>query len=84
VSSDPETPGGGLPRRVRQANLTPKLRSGPHASSRDQDAEDDPAARSPEQARATMAAYHNGWARGRSAPREWKAHGRSTDERGSA
>jgi signal transduction histidine kinase len=65
-SADPETPGG-LPRRVRQASLAPGLRdeSGPAASARDEDA--DPEARSPEQARATMAAYQNGWSLGRAA-----------------
>jgi hypothetical protein len=63
-SAGPETPDG-LPRRVRQANLAPGLRNedGPSPSAADEDA--DPTARSPEQARATMAAYQNGWSLGR-------------------
>lgn len=58
-----------LPRRVRQANLAPELRTSP-----DQQpewvphTEGTPAPqRSPEQARATMASLRAGWARGRGA-----------------
>ena len=58
-----------LPRRVRQASLAPQLRD----SSRAGQAPDDPAAdpditgdRSPEDARATIAAIQQGWQRGRS------------------
>ena len=59
----PQTPDG-LPRRVRQASLAAGLRgaSGPGAP---QDTDGDPADRSPEQARATMAAFQNGWSLGR-------------------
>jgi signal transduction histidine kinase len=55
----------GLPRRVRQANLSPHLRarpsSGPAAPSRG------PEVRSPEQARSLLASLQSGWERGRSA-----------------
>ncbi len=58
-----------LPRRVRQANLAPELRTSP-----DQQPEWVPRTegtpapqRSPEQARATMASLRAGWARGRGA-----------------
>jgi signal transduction histidine kinase len=63
-AADPETPDG-LPRRVRQASLAPKLRGEARSAARVQDDEDEPAARSPEQARATMAAYQRGWSLGR-------------------
>jgi hypothetical protein len=55
----------GLPRRVRQANLSPHLRSGSSAAgavpSRD------PEARSPEQAKGLLASLQSGWERGRNA-----------------
>ncbi|MGE5135986.1 MAG: nitrate- and nitrite sensing domain-containing protein [Gemmatimonadota bacterium] len=53
----------GLPRRVRQASLAPQLREGPPPAPGP-----DPAAaqlRSPEEARAMMAALQQGWQRGR-------------------
>jgi signal transduction histidine kinase len=53
----------GLPRRVRQANLTPQLRDrpspGPAAPARG------PAVRSPDQARSLLASLQSGWERGR-------------------
>ncbi len=53
----------GLPRRVRQANLSPHLRArpspGPAAPS------GGPEARSPEQARSLLASLQSGWERGR-------------------
>jgi signal transduction histidine kinase len=52
----------GLPRRVRQANLSPHLRSSSAAGavpSRD------PEARSPEQAKGLLASLQSGWERGR-------------------
>lgn len=67
ASTGPETPGG-LPRRVKQANLAPGLRLDPAAAGSSPDADEDPAPRTPEQARATMAAYQQGWSRGRFGP----------------
>ncbi len=60
---------GGLPRRVRQANLAPALRSSPQEHPEwVPRTEGTPAPRrSPEQARATMASLRAGWARGRGA-----------------
>ncbi|MEY9878329.1 signal transduction histidine kinase [Streptacidiphilus sp. MAP12-33] len=60
--------GDPLPRRVRQASLAVQLREDPPAERRRSarpsgDADE----RSPEQARATMSALRDGWARGRSA-----------------
>src|SRR6185503_3051475 len=46
-----------LPKRVRQANLAPELRDGPPI---DDDVDDAPAVRSPEQIRAMMAAFQAG------------------------
>ena len=55
----------GLPRRVRQANLSPHLRAkpsqGPATPSRE------PEARSPEQAQKLLASLQSGWERGRKA-----------------
>lgn len=65
-STTPDAPGG-LPRRVRQANLAPGLRGEPDASGAVDESEGGPDSRSPEQARATMAAYHKGWSLGRAA-----------------
>jgi signal transduction histidine kinase len=55
----------GLPRRVRQANLSPHLRSSP--SSRTAADPHDPETRSPEQARSLLASLQSGWERGRQA-----------------
>ncbi|MEV3987461.1 nitrate- and nitrite sensing domain-containing protein [Streptomyces sp. NPDC049837] len=64
---------GGLPRRVRQANLAPQLREAPTARQgtdpgtdpgNDPGAGDHPAGRTPEQVRARMTAYRDGWTRG--------------------
>ncbi len=55
--------GTGLPRRVRQASLAPQLRDMPFSAPL---ADEVPAARSPEEARATMSAIQQGWERGRS------------------
>jgi signal transduction histidine kinase len=60
----PGLPPDGLPRRVRQANLAPGLRAEPGRAQRSRDEDGDPAARSPEQARATMAAFQRGWSLG--------------------
>ncbi|OKJ95051.1 ATPase [Streptomyces sp. CB03234] len=71
------TPGGdqgGLPRRVRQAHLVPQLREAPTArqdpaADPDHDpAAGEPSGRTPEQVRARMTAYHDGWTRGAAAP----------------
>ncbi|NUR31019.1 MAG: hypothetical protein HOV83_35085 [Catenulispora sp.] len=57
----------GLPRRVRQSSLSPRLRglrpTGPEGFG----PERGPEPRSPEEARATMAAFQNGWTLGRTA-----------------
>ncbi|MFG2888652.1 nitrate- and nitrite sensing domain-containing protein [Streptomyces sp. NPDC048248] len=60
---------GALPRRVRQANLAPALRTSPQEHPEwVPRTEGTPAPRrSPEQARATMASLRAGWARGRDA-----------------
>jgi signal transduction histidine kinase len=55
----------GLPRRVRQANLSPHLRNSPAAGSAASFRE--PAARSPEQAQSLLASLQRGWERGREA-----------------
>ncbi len=65
ASAGPETPGG-LPRRVKQASLAPGLRTDPEQAGAALDSDADLAQRTPEQARATMAAYQQGWSRGRS------------------
>ncbi|GAA4935464.1 nitrate- and nitrite sensing domain-containing protein [Streptomyces coeruleoprunus] len=58
----------GLPRRTRQASLAPQLRGA--APAQPDDADDGPAAderaerRTPEQVRARMTAYRDGWVRG--------------------
>ncbi|WP_160051762.1 ATP-binding protein [Nocardiopsis sp. FR26] len=56
----------GLPRRRRQANLAPQLRTDP-VPERAQPAGTDPAGRSPEQARRMMNAFSAGTRRGRAA-----------------
>jgi hypothetical protein len=60
-----ERPTGGLPRRIRQANLAHGLRTEDAPSQRAADTDD--ARTSPEQARSTMTAVHLGFARGRRA-----------------
>jgi signal transduction histidine kinase len=58
-----------LPRRVRQANLAPQLRDTARASAASDGQLTDgeaPGERSPEEARATIAAIQQGWQRGRS------------------
>jgi hypothetical protein len=52
-------PGAGLPRRVRQANLPPKLQKPPPAP------EGPAETRSPEEARALLSSLQSGWQRGR-------------------
>jgi signal transduction histidine kinase len=52
----------GLPRRIRQASLAPQLRDSNATADNGQDG----AARSPEEARATVSAIQQGWQRGRS------------------
>ncbi|GAA3076130.1 sensor histidine kinase [Streptosporangium carneum] len=64
---------GGLPRRVRQANLSPSLR---HEGSRDDgprhtaDADPESVGRSPEEARALLNSFQSGWRRGRAESEE--------------
>jgi len=55
----------GLPRRVRQANLSPHLRGSP--SSGASAGLHEPETRSPEQARSLLASLQSGWERGRQA-----------------
>jgi signal transduction histidine kinase len=55
----------GLPRRVRQANLSPHLRSSPSAGTAASFRE--PEIRSPEQAQGLLASLQRGWERGREA-----------------
>ncbi|MFD5553357.1 nitrate- and nitrite sensing domain-containing protein [Streptomyces sp. NPDC127068] len=58
-----EPPTGGLPRRVRQANLAPQLRQGPDLrSDRTRPA---PEERDADEVRSRMASLQRGWARGR-------------------
>ncbi|GAA3142441.1 nitrate- and nitrite sensing domain-containing protein [Planomonospora alba] len=57
----------GLPRRVRQANLTPQLRQGePEAATPDETSVSRMEERSPEEARALLSSLQSGWRRGRS------------------
>jgi signal transduction histidine kinase len=55
----------GLPRRVRQANLSPHLRNSPPAGTAASFRE--PEVRSPEQAQSLLASLQRGWQRGREA-----------------
>jgi hypothetical protein len=55
----------GLPRRVRQASLSPHLRNGTQADPSAATADREPAARTPEQARDLLASLQRGWERGR-------------------
>ena len=55
----------GLPRRVRQASLSPRLRDGAPPDPPAAEAGRGPAARSPEQARDLLASLQRGWERGR-------------------
>jgi signal transduction histidine kinase len=55
----------GLPRRVRQANLSPHLRNSP--SGRPAASPREPEVRSPEQAQSLLASLQRGWERGREA-----------------
>jgi len=60
----------GLPRRVRQASLSPHLRDSPPAASRPADTDPSlapPADRTPEQARDLVSSLQSGWQRGRQA-----------------
>ncbi len=59
----------GLPRRVRQANLSPQLRTGFAATPRPGSipAADQAGGRSPEDARSLAASLQSGWQRGRQA-----------------
>ncbi|WP_354643184.1 nitrate- and nitrite sensing domain-containing protein [Kitasatospora camelliae] len=56
---------GRLPRRVRQASLVPQLREAPARPQPRPRAAATPAGRSPEEARAAMSAFQQGWARGK-------------------
>ncbi|MFJ2028246.1 nitrate- and nitrite sensing domain-containing protein [Streptosporangium sp. NPDC087985] len=51
---------GGLPRRVRQANISPQLRQAPSLAAEPEEE------RSPEEARALLSSLQTGWRRGRS------------------
>ncbi|WP_254898387.1 nitrate- and nitrite sensing domain-containing protein [Kitasatospora sp. NA04385] len=60
----PAVPEDELPRRVRQASLAPQLREAPEPP-RPGRRPAEPADRDPEQARSAMAAFQQGWQRGR-------------------
>jgi signal transduction histidine kinase len=67
IPADPPLPES-LPRRTRQANLAPGLRSEPtQQPGAEAEDDDEPTVRTPEQARATMSAYQQGWSLGRAA-----------------
>ncbi|WP_328497638.1 nitrate- and nitrite sensing domain-containing protein [Streptomyces sp. NBC_00414] len=58
--------GGGLPRRVRQANLAPQLKEGPdRRTTRDTARTTDPSERDADEVRSRMASLQRGWRRGR-------------------
>ncbi|WP_309030366.1 sensor histidine kinase [Streptomyces alfalfae] len=61
--STPMTAPGGLPRRVRQANLAPQLKDGPDL--RSDRAETRPEERDADEVRSRMASLQRGWQRGR-------------------
>jgi signal transduction histidine kinase len=65
----PQTAGTyrGLPRRVRQASLNPRLRDNPRAAARGANDDGTPPSltRSPEEARSLVASLQSGWQRGR-------------------
>ena len=72
----------GLPRRVRQANLSPHLRNSPSPGTAAPSRE--PEARSPEQAQSLLASLQSGWERGRRAePRDSEATVSGQDTGGS-
>ncbi|WP_372346356.1 hypothetical protein, partial [Streptomyces sp. KL116D] len=61
---------GGLPRRVRQANLAPQLKDGPdlrgdRTTGRDETSSAPPADRDADEVRSRMASLQRGWRRGR-------------------
>ncbi len=66
VAEAPDEPSDAeLPRRVRQASLAPQLREAPpRPGPKARPAGASQAGRSPEEARAAMSAYQQGWARG--------------------
>ena len=77
AAPSPEMPGDGqvdgLPRRVRQASLRPELQDSPPPPERSARGY---AARTPENARATLAALRSGWLRGQSDRSEDSSQGR--------
>ncbi|MER5946958.1 nitrate- and nitrite sensing domain-containing protein [Streptomyces sp. NPDC001904] len=58
----------GLPRRVRQASLAPQLRTRPEDQPPSVRSAPEPGERSPEQVRARMASFRDGWLRGGGRP----------------
>ncbi|MGD6750575.1 nitrate- and nitrite sensing domain-containing protein [Streptomyces sp. BH105] len=71
TDSTPSTTPGGLPRRVRQANLAPQLKDGPDlrgdsaAPAEDRTPSAQPADRDADEVRSRMASLQRGWRRGR-------------------
>ncbi|WP_353941050.1 nitrate- and nitrite sensing domain-containing protein [Streptomyces sp. HUAS MG91] len=63
-AADPE----GLPRRVRQASLAPQLRTRPEDRPPSVRGVPEPGERTPEQVRARMASFRDGWLRGGGRP----------------
>ncbi|MDI3423055.1 nitrate- and nitrite sensing domain-containing protein [Streptomyces sp. B-S-A12] len=68
TSSEPVSDSKGLPRRVRQASLAPQLREQPAPDAPPEPPAAEPGERTPEQVRARMTAYRDGWARGGGRP----------------
>ncbi|MET9496086.1 nitrate- and nitrite sensing domain-containing protein [Streptomyces sp. NPDC006552] len=69
-AGQPDATAGGLPRRVRQANLAPQLKDGPdlradRATARDETLSPTPADRDADEVRSRMASLQRGWRRGR-------------------
>ncbi|GAA2343270.1 nitrate- and nitrite sensing domain-containing protein [Streptomyces kunmingensis] len=66
----PDATPGGLPKRVRQANLAPQLKDGPdlrgdRAKAREETVSEPPADRDADEVRSRMASLQRGWRRGR-------------------
>ncbi|MFF1699897.1 nitrate- and nitrite sensing domain-containing protein [Streptomyces sp. NPDC058257] len=62
---EPTTAPGGLPRRVRQANLAPQLKDGPEQRTERESATTRPEERDADEVRSRMASLQRGWQRGR-------------------
>ncbi|MFE6163268.1 nitrate- and nitrite sensing domain-containing protein [Streptomyces sp. NPDC056486] len=65
AGKEPTTAPGGLPRRVRQANLAPQLKDGPEQRTERDPATTRPEERDADEVRSRMASLQRGWQRGR-------------------